>query len=71
MIMSYNLHPRSERLEGEMAVVIRDQTFAQSMHALFSKDVTTLGTEIRSANEIKISDSPVSVPTLRLFFDML
>jgi cardiolipin synthase A/B len=71
MIMSYNLHPRSERVEGEMAIAVRNKNFAKAMHDLVTQDVQTLGTAIRSANEIKIPDSAVSVPTLRIFFDML
>lgn len=71
MIMSYNLHPRSERLEGEMAVVIRDRQFAKAMHDLVTVDTNTLGTRIRSLSDIQIPNSPVSVPTLRIFFDML
>lgn len=71
MIMSYNLHPRSERVEGEMAIAIRDRRIARDMHELVTKDVTTLGTEVQSPSDIKLPDSPVSVPTLRIFFDML
>ncbi len=71
MIMSYNLHPRSERVEGEMAIAIRDRKFAKTMHELVTQDVTALGTEVHSPNDIKLPDSPVSVPTLRIFFDML
>ncbi|MBC7465177.1 MAG: phosphatidylserine/phosphatidylglycerophosphate/cardiolipin synthase family protein [Bdellovibrio sp.] len=72
LIMSYNLHPRSERVEGEMAVAIRDVAFASNMHKVFDQDVTAdKALEVKSAADLKMPNSPVSVPTLRLFFDML
>lgn len=71
-IMSYNLHPRSERVEGEMAILVRDQAFAATMHKVVDDDLTTdKATELRSAADLKMPTSAVSVPTLRLFFDML
>lgn len=72
LIMSYNLHPRSERVEGEMAIAIRDNAFTQNMHQVFDNDVTSdKATELKSLSDLKMPTSPVSVPTLRLFFDML
>lgn len=72
LIMSYNLHPRSERVEGEMAIAIRDNAFTQNMHQVFDNDVTSdKATELKTLSDLKIPTSPVSVPTLRLFFDML
>lgn len=72
MIMSYNLHPRSERLEGEMAILVKDTIFAENLHKVFTKDTTPdKAYRIRSSSEVQMPSSPVSVPTLRLFFDML
>ncbi|MFZ3229547.1 MAG: phosphatidylserine/phosphatidylglycerophosphate/cardiolipin synthase family protein [Pseudobdellovibrio sp.] len=71
MIMSYNLHPRSERVEGEMAIAVVDDNFGEIMTKVISNDVKTLGTEIFKASDIKLPTSGVSLPTLRLFFDML
>lgn len=72
LIMSYNLHPRSERVEGEMAIAVRDNAFTQNMHQVFDNDVTSdKATELKSLSDLKMPTSPVSVPTLRLFFDML
>jgi cardiolipin synthase len=72
MIMSYNLHPRSERVEGEMAVAVRGGNFAQTMHDVFTQDVTPdKANELRSLQDLTIPKSAVVVPTLRVFFDML
>jgi cardiolipin synthase A/B len=74
MIMSYNLHPRSERLEGEMAIVIDNKEIATDMHNIFTYDTDTTKERaylIRSSSEVQIPDSPTTIPTLRLFFDML
>jgi len=72
LIMSYNLHPRSERVEGEMAIAVHDVSFATRMHDMFDQDVTAdKADEIKSNEDIKMPNSPVSIPTLRLFFDML
>ncbi len=72
MIMSYNLHPRSERIEGEMAILVKDAIFAENLHKVFTKDTTPdKAYRVRSSSEVQMPSSPVSVPTLRLFFDML
>jgi cardiolipin synthase len=72
MIMSYNLHPRSERVEGEMAIAIKDTAFASQVHDVFTQDTTEdKAYRIRSSLDVKMPSSPASIPTLRLFFDML
>jgi cardiolipin synthase A/B len=72
MVMSYNLHPRSERLEGEMAILVKDTSFAKQVHNIFTQDTTEdKAYRIRSSSEVQMPNSPVSIPTLRLFFDML
>ena len=72
MIMSYNLHPRSERIEGEMAIFVKDVNFASNLHKIFTQDTSEdKAYRIRSSSEVQIPSSPVSVLTLRLFFDML
>ncbi|MBC7458532.1 MAG: phosphatidylserine/phosphatidylglycerophosphate/cardiolipin synthase family protein, partial [Bdellovibrionaceae bacterium] len=72
IIMSYNLHPRSERIEGEMAILVKDAIFAENLHNVFTNDITPdKAYRIRSSSEVQMPSSPVSVPTLRLFFDML
>lgn len=72
MIMSYNLHPRSERIEGEMAVAVRDAKFAAGLLEVFSDDISEEKAQrIHNISDLQVPNSPVSVPTLRLFFDML
>lgn len=72
MIMSYNLHPRSERLEGEMAVAVKDEKFAAEMSDIFNADISEdKALQVKSESDLTLPNSPVSVPTLRLFFDLL
>lgn len=72
MIMSYNLHPRSERVEGEMAVVVKDAAFAKSLLEVYKSDISEEKAQaIINQNDLVLPNSPVSVPSLRLFFDML
>jgi len=72
MIMSYNLHPRSERVEGEMAVLVRDAKFAENMHRVFEQDIAPdKANQLKTMQDLKMPKSAVSIPTLRLFFDML
>lgn len=72
MIMSYNLHPRSERIEGEMAVAVRDSTFAGNLLEVFKNDISTdNAVHVKTESDLTIPSSPVGIPTLRLFFDML
>lgn len=73
-VMSYNLHPRSERIEGEMAIIIRNAAFTQGMHAQFSTDTTPdKATRINSSNrdELPIKNDPTALAVLRIFFDTL
>lgn len=72
MIMSYNLHPRSERVEGEMAVAVRDQQFSRDLLNVFEQDVSEEKAQrILRAEDIQMPTSPANIPTLRVFFDML
>jgi|GEM_PF-549587 len=72
MVMSYNLHPRSERIEGEMAVVVKGKAFAESVRQTIDKDVEPgKAFRVNSPEEIQLPENPVALPTLRIFFDML
>ncbi|MNS91529.1 Major cardiolipin synthase ClsA [compost metagenome] len=72
MVMSYNLHPRSERVEGEMAVVVNSKTFAEGVRQTFDADIQPgKAFRINSPEEIQLPENPVALPTLRIFFDML
>jgi cardiolipin synthase A/B len=72
IVMSYNLHPRSERVEGEMAIATTSPDITAEMHKIFDEDVSSeKAYELKTIEDVKIPQSGVSVPTLRLFFDML
>lgn len=72
MIMSYNLHPRSERVEGEMAIAVKDPSFAVGLMEVFNNDISEeKAQQIRQESDLTLPSSPVAIPTLRLFFDML
>ena len=72
MVMSYNLHPRSERVEGEMVVLVDDRQFSQQLTQVFEKDIqSSVAQEIHQMNEVEIPDSAVCLPSLRIFFDLL
>lgn len=72
MIMSYNLHPRSERVEGEMAIAVKDPQFAAGLLEVFGNDISEEKAQhIKQESDLILPSSPVAVPTLRLFFDML
>jgi cardiolipin synthase A/B len=72
MVMSYNLHPRSERVEGEMAIVIDSAEFARDVNETLENDVSSDNAiKISKPDEVMIPNSKVAIPMLRLFFDML
>jgi phosphatidylserine/phosphatidylglycerophosphate/cardiolipin synthase-like enzyme len=72
MVMSYNLHPRSERVEGEMVILVDDTEFSQQLTQVFEQDIQpSVAQEIHQMNEVEIPDSAVCLPSLRIFFDLL
>ncbi|QDK44784.1 hypothetical protein DOM22_06200 [Bdellovibrio sp. ZAP7] len=72
MVMSYNLHPRSEKVEGEMAVVVKGKRFADTVTQAFMNDISSdRATAIPFADAIQLPSSPEVIPVLRIFFDML
>jgi phosphatidylserine/phosphatidylglycerophosphate/cardiolipin synthase-like enzyme len=71
MVMSYNLHPRSERVEGEMAVAVLDKNFGQNLSKVFENDIKPTHADLKSANEIVIPDDLFLYGYItRLFFDV-
>lgn len=70
MIMSYNLHPRSERMEGEMGVLVDSNSFAAEMHQVFNADTQpSRAVLISDPEQIQLQDSFSVLATLRIFFD--
>ncbi len=72
MVMSYNLHPRSERIEEEMALLIQDSKINAEMRQVFESDISAeKAIKINNAEEIQIPDNLIALPILRVFFDAL
>lgn len=72
MIMSYNLHPRSERVEGEMAILVQDKAFTKMVKDQFELDIKEdVALSIDDVKQLNIPNSAVSLPSLRIFFDLL
>ena len=70
LVMSYNIHPRSEKLENELLVVIRDQDMGQQMSDKFAEDAKS-GVRLESPKDITLPFDPSVFLTLRIFFDQL
>lgn len=72
MVMSYNLHPRSERIEEEMALLIKDRKINADMKRIFEADISSeKAIKINRAEEIQIPENVIALPILRIFFDAL
>lgn len=71
MIGSYNLHPRSERLEGEMVFIINDTRVADDFLRVFEKDIHPTIAQFKTAAQIQPKLSFLVKFTLRYFFDLL
>lgn len=71
IVKSYNLHPRSEKIEEEMAVVVLDKEFGEHMSQVFDKDIVNQADSIPSADHIQMPFDPTSLLGLRIFFDQL
>jgi len=71
MIKSYNIHPRSERIEEEMAILILDKRVGNQVSGIFAQDLKNMADEIPTGQEIEIPADPMSVFGLRIFFDQL
>lgn len=67
---SYNLHPRSERYEGEMVVAAVDRKLGAQMQAAFEKDIAA-ATAIASAADVQVPKTAFSILASRFFFDQL
>ena len=72
MIMSYNLHPRSERFEGEMAIAVLDKDFSTNLVKVFEDDIATdKADQMINPAAVPTPSSAVSPFVLRLFYDDL
>ncbi|MNL50073.1 cardiolipin synthetase [compost metagenome] len=71
IIGSYNLHPRSERVEGEIVVIVDDQATAQTFTDTFNKDIDPAIAKHAQAKDIVVKDGVLLDATMRIFFDLL
>jgi Phosphatidylserine/phosphatidylglycerophosphate/cardiolipin synthases and related enzymes len=71
IIGSYNLHPRSERVEGEIVAVVDDRATAQTFTDTFNKDINPSIAKLSKESDIKVSEGVMLDATLRMFFDLL
>ena len=70
LIGSDNLHPRSQKYEGEVVSAIFDRESAQKLTAIFNKDISE-ATQIHSADEIVVKSTLISKIASLMFFDQL
>lgn len=72
-VMSYNLHPRSEKMEGEMAIRIDNEEFGRQISAQFDQDISNPATSYRVKDRREL-DVPMNLKLwllLRLMYDQL
>ena len=67
---SYNLHPRSERYEGEMLVNTLSKDTASNVVNAFEKDLAK-ATRVNAASDITVPTTAFSILASRFFFDQL
>lgn len=67
---SYNLHPRSERHEGEMTVNTLDAATAGHLTTAFERDLAA-ARRITSPDEVKVPENLFTILAARYFFDQL
>jgi cardiolipin synthase A/B len=67
---SYNLHPRSERYEGEMTLNTLEPQTAGSLTETFEKDIFR-ATRVTSPDQIVAPDNTLTMLVNRYFFDHL
>lgn len=70
MVTSYNLHPRSERYEGEVALNILDEGTAKGLADAFKNDIAA-ATHVAKSADVVVPKSAMSVIASRFFFDQL
>lgn len=67
---SYNLHPRSERYEGEVTFSSLSTDLAENLHGVFERDIA-VAKRIAQASDISVPVTPLSIIAGRFFFDQL
>lgn len=67
---SYNLHPRSERHEGEMTVNTLDAATAGHLTQAFERDIAA-ARRITSPDQVQVPENLFTILAARYFFDQL
>ena len=67
---SYNLHPRSERYEGEMTINTLDAQTAGSLTQTFENDIGKAARVVRP-EQIQVPENILTTIVDRYFFDQL
>jgi len=72
-VMSYNLHPRSERMEGEVSFIINDESQTRILERIFEKDISDplTSTRVASENDIELKDDVLTWLLIRIMYDQL
>lgn len=70
MIMSYNIHPRSELIEEEMAYLVTDQKANLKLRSALQNDIDS-NQQIKEDGEIKLSEDFLSKFINRLLYNQL
>ncbi|MBK7889440.1 MAG: phosphatidylserine/phosphatidylglycerophosphate/cardiolipin synthase family protein [Bdellovibrionales bacterium] len=70
-VMSYNHHPQSMRIQGEVAYVILDKKFSKQLADQFIEDTKTIADRVTDAKMLELEPSFLDVVLKRYFFDQL
>lgn len=70
-VMSYNHHPQSMRIQGEIAYIILDASFANNLASQFQYDVTTLSDQVKDIKTLQPERDLLDIILQRYFFDQL
>ncbi len=70
-VMSYNHHPQSMRIQGEIAYIILGNKFTNNLASQFQIDVSTIATNVKSIEELQPKETFIDLLLRHYFFDQL
>lgn len=70
-VMSYNHHPQSMRIQGEVAYVILDKKFSKQLADQFIEDTKTIADRVTDLKMLELEPNFLDVVLKRYFFDQL
>jgi cardiolipin synthase len=71
LVGSYNLHPRSERMEGEMGLLVNDSGMGRQLTSIVNADVANGKASRLDPKKVEIKKTMSLTVILRLMFDQL